>query len=798
MVTKKDLLLEGIKVPDEQEKVEMALPPSLNGKESDKTKKNKGLFSPALFRESRRSNRLGLTIVSIGNALIMIIIVMILSTLNINSTADALKDLFNNADTETTIKSGSISLYSAFDNTATAYLTYDNTQKELVSVNQKALSEVDDSTLNTQINVAKAVYDGAYRLAGQSTSDEATRNSTAKNATMTAVETTLNNNSSLSEQEKYVGKQILSHYFDIYATDKNAETKTILTKAVPMAFTDALTQERNLNADQSKAVQTIYDNLFTRVVTNSEDSTKCSTEAAFDLVSALADGDQQEFAQSTTKTLKDKYLENPDAYLTDPTIQSNLLSTACQDYVFKILNEFAYYQYLPDFRVDYVTSDRGYPVRYVGTGTYADNGNEILKQIEVKSYNPDVYVLVKGDMGTTSNMLEKMHKEVITGEPYTEKEIADAKEEADKNMGTVKDELASFMSEFLLRDSNNKNDYFDGTNLQEENIASRSVKIVSDVAEKELIDRYNEDHKVKIQSIEEITADNYSMDGSQMMSLVKGYASSGIASYKTHLQNAQEKGYDTMDCMLVATVKGSQGVVGQLPTKVDDSLEEMGGMNTYGIMVGVVAFGIAALLIPMVYTILLSTNLVSDKVQSGSLAFTLSTPTTRGSFVFTQGVYLIFSEIVMGASILLATILAQSIGVAAGGTDLLTSLPISDICYYALGNFMVTLAVSGICFLASCYFNKTIRAIGSGGGLTIFFFICSILGLFGTKAIPGTIRIKGMSYFNYVTIDSLFDGMAVMTGDFKTYWFKLMWLLVIVVITYALGDLIFTKKDLPL
>ena len=78
------------------------------------------------------------------------------------------------------------------------------------------------------------------------------------------------------------------------------------------------------------------------------------------------------------------------------------------------------------------------------------------------------------------------------------------------------------------------------------------------------------------------------------------------------------------------------------------------------------------------------------------------------------------------------------------------------------------------------------------------FFIFSILGLFGTPAIPGTVRIDSMNYFNYFTIDSLFDAMAVMNNDWLTYGLKLVGLAAVFVVTYAVGMTRFTKKDLPL
>lgn len=794
MLTRKDLLLDGIKLPEEDKKVEMALPPSINGSNSNK-KKHKRLFSPALFKESLHSNRLGLTIVSIANALIMAIIIVILSTLNINSTSDALKDLFSNADTENTIKSGAIFMYSAFENAGDGYLTFESTENTLENATSTALAKVNDTSTQTQINSAKLIYDATYRL---TSGDEKTKNATAKNTTMLAVKASLNNDTSLTDEEKEISYNTISYYFDIYQNDKTKSTSEILSQALPLVLTDTISKQQSLTDETKEEVNTIFTDAFTRAITNNEDSAQVSFETSLSLMKTLSSGMQQTFINNASTALLEKYNLDKAAYLQDRTAEKNIISTEIQSFVFSNLDEYAYYQYLPDFTVEYVTSDRGYPVRYVSTGEFADNGNEIMKEVEVKSYNPSLYTKVKGGMGAKANLLEKMHKEVITGEGYSDEEIAQAKEDAKEALDLIKENLSSFMTDFIKTDENGKNAYHDGSDINDEMILNRVSNIMSSMASQQIIDRYNESNDVKVLSITEITKANYSMSGEEMLNTVQSYVTSGIASYNTYLEQTKAKGYSETDCLLVSTVKGSSSVMSQLPGKVTDSLTDMGDLNTYGVMVGVVGFGIATLLIPMVYTIMLSNNLVANKVETGSLAFTLSTPTRRISFVFTEAMYLLFSEVIMGATLLLVSCLTQSLGVACGGTDLLTSLPIKDICFYALGNFLVTVAISGICFFTSCYFNKSNQAIASGGGITIFFFICSILGLFGTPAIPGTVRINAMNYFNYVTIDYLFDAMAVMNGDMFTYWIKLIGLVAIAIVTYVLGMIRFTKKDLPL
>lgn len=65
----------------------------------------------------------------------------------------------------------------------------------------------------------------------------------------------------------------------------------------------------------------------------------------------------------------------------------------------------------------------------------------------------------------------------------------------------------------------------------------------------------------------------------------------------------------------------------------------LGSLDSYYKMV--------AVLLGMVYVIITSTNLVVDEVDSGSMAYTLSTPVRRSSVVFTKMVFMIGSVVLM-------------------------------------------------------------------------------------------------------------------------------------------------------
>ena len=120
--------------------------------------------------------------------------------------------------------------------------------------------------------------------------------------------------------------------------------------------------------------------------------------------------------------------------------------------------------------------------------------------------------------------------------------------------------------------------------------------------------------------------------------------------------------------------------------------------------------------------------------------------------------------------------------------------------------------ISGICFGASCFFNKQTYSIAVGGGICVLSFICCILGLFGNEAFVAVgIGVKAMYYFNYLSVFHLIDTPSMSnfsnalfgdSEDLTFYSFNWIWeiaiLLVIGLVFAYIGSRRFIKKDLPL
>ena len=229
----------------------------------------------------------------------------------------------------------------------------------------------------------------------------------------------------------------------------------------------------------------------------------------------------------------------------------------------------------------------------------------------------------------------------------------------------------------------------------------------------------------------------------------------------------------------------------KLPSEVSSAIEEIGRMDLYALIVGSIFFKIAGLLLPIIYMIMVSNSLIVGQVDSGSMAYVLSTSTKRKSVTFTQSIFMISSLFVM----FLLTTITSFICFAIVKVD--TDLTYGKLALINLGAFLVLFAMSGINFFTSCIFDRSKRSMAIGGGLSIFFLVATMLGLFGSKVIPSVVRIKALNNFNYVSIISLFNVVNILDGK-AGFIPGLIILLVIGLAGYIAGSIIFKKKDLPL
>lgn len=252
---------------------------------------------------------------------------------------------------------------------------------------------------------------------------------------------------------------------------------------------------------------------------------------------------------------------------------------------------------------------------------------------------------------------------------------------------------------------------------------------------------------------------------------------------------AYEAAVADMEASLTGEIAGS--FLSTLPQTVSDALEEVGKADLYTLIVGSIFYKLAGLLLPIIYMIMASNNLIAGQVDSGSMAYVLSTSTKRVTVAFTQGVYLVGSLFAMFA----VTTATGCVCLAIVKDRVM--LTFGKLILLNVGAFLVLFALSGLCFFTSCFFDRSKHSMAIGGGLSIFALVAAMLGLFGSPVIPSVVRLDALNSFNYTTIISLFDVISIMDGTGVFLW-KFAVLIVLALIGYICGTLRFIKKDLPL
>ncbi len=280
--------------------------------------------------------------------------------------------------------------------------------------------------------------------------------------------------------------------------------------------------------------------------------------------------------------------------------------------------------------------------------------------------------------------------------------------------------------------------------------------------------------------------------------MTKVIANTAITTYQfwidEKVSEAQENGEepDLTAIKADARLSASESISDQMPESVALALTELGNMDIYGLIIGSIFYRIAGLLLPMVFVIMTANSLLAGQVDSGSMAYVLSTPTKRRTVTITQMVYLV---VALFAMYLLLTVTSVISVFIVGGNNF--AINYAEILLFNAGAFLTMFAIAGFCYMCSSLFNRTKYSLGIGGGLTIFSLVCTILGLFGSSVVPSAMRISAMDFFNYLSIITLFDTVSIMNGTLDYLW-KFAILLGIGIVTFIIGVFRFEKKDLPL
>ncbi|MDD5294127.1 MAG: ABC transporter permease subunit [Candidatus Izemoplasmatales bacterium] len=201
------------------------------------------------------------------------------------------------------------------------------------------------------------------------------------------------------------------------------------------------------------------------------------------------------------------------------------------------------------------------------------------------------------------------------------------------------------------------------------------------------------------------------------------------------------------------------------------------GTTLFSFMSGYL-YGFLVFLFPMVVSVVVNHRLIATQVDSGSMAFLLSTPNSRTKIIVTQMVFSFVSHILMiaiytGIGLFFAEVLyPQEMAV---GPFLLLNV-------YAMVLYLV---IGGIGFFFSVVANDKSVSLGFGLGIPVAFLIFQMLSS----------ADDDLSFFRYLTLFTLFDPSRVGV-DNLAIWVRILIMIGVASVLYMGAIMVFRKKNL--
>lgn len=206
-------------------------------------------------------------------------------------------------------------------------------------------------------------------------------------------------------------------------------------------------------------------------------------------------------------------------------------------------------------------------------------------------------------------------------------------------------------------------------------------------------------------------------------------------------------------------------------------------------------YTVMGLLPLLLYVVIVGNSLIVNQVDSGSMAYVLATPTKRSAVANTQALFLILSPLLICAVVCAERIILSFF--LTGRGDVVLNLALYG------GMYILIEAIGGICYMGSCLFNQSRRAMAFGGGVAVWCFIASLIGMYGSKdMVDMGAGVAELDIFNKLTLIGLYDIKAISSivtdsVDYSFVW-KLCALAAVAIAAYWIGKRTFEKKDLPL
>ncbi|OAB40649.1 permease [Paenibacillus macquariensis subsp. defensor] len=236
---------------------------------------------------------------------------------------------------------------------------------------------------------------------------------------------------------------------------------------------------------------------------------------------------------------------------------------------------------------------------------------------------------------------------------------------------------------------------------------------------------------------------------------------------------------------LYPSIANNTKAIDELVASMPEGVGKAFGLNGFGSAEAFISgeyYGLILVLILAIVCVQLSTQLMAKLVDQGSMAYLLSTPTTRGKVAFTQA-----SVLTTGLFLIMAV---TSIAGFAGNAWFLGDQYEFDTSRFIQMNtaaFLLFFALGGICFLVSALSNDEKKALSISGMITFGFFSLDLLGKISEK----------IEWMKYISIFTLYKPGEIVNGQ-GNWVVTSITLSLIGLASFSLAIVLFRKRDLPL
>ncbi len=191
-------------------------------------------------------------------------------------------------------------------------------------------------------------------------------------------------------------------------------------------------------------------------------------------------------------------------------------------------------------------------------------------------------------------------------------------------------------------------------------------------------------------------------------------------------------------------------------------------------------YGFIFIMFPMIYCIIVSNKLIAKHVDSGSMAYLLTTPNSRVKIAVTQAVFLVCSlALIFIVNIVMGILISEAM--FKGLLDINKFLSLNWITY------LVLTVVAGIGFLFSCIFNDTKNSLALGAGIPIGFFVIKMI----SEISEDLEWLRYLSVYSFIHIEEILNNRQYVINSSSI-------LIILIIVLYITAIIIFNRRSLSI